>query len=293
MEHRAAQSEQSPEAGDHARGPFGSDEELFAAALGRAWRSRYRLAFLRLRRDPSGRWRWNWEAALTPLWLEYRRIPWWPVLYAILLTVGYSLGARIARIIDADETLVALLSITALCVGLQGWAGDWLVYHTVRRRVEKARARTDTLVAAGAMLGKSAPPDGLFSGAMRLFVAIGVVWFGIFTLVSGRNMNRMASDNMMKEQLRAVERAQVAYRKANAAYAPALSELDPVLVANARAIDVTLQMALVDTGFRVTATDAKGKRRCVLDVGIPSEGPYSGMAIALCGAPTPNGLIDR
>lgn len=273
-------------------GVLGDDELLYEAAVGRGWRSHYRAAFVRLHNTRGGGWRWNWEAALVPLWLDFRQIPGWVVLYALLLIVSFTVGSIIGTAIDLNGGLLGLAMLLLLATLVEGFAGDWLVYTSVLRAVGRAKQKEPDMDAVLRALIKRAPSPGILALSFRVMGGVVAVWFLTFTILSAHGINVQARLNEMKSLLHEVESAQQAYRQGHDGALPSIAELDGALIAKAQRAGLTLAIEPADSGVRLIVTDPKLPRRCILELGLPRVDDASAEPYPVCGRPKGSGALD-
>lgn len=274
-------------------GVLGDDELLYEAAVGRAWRTHYRAAFVRLHDPRAGGWRWNWEAALVPLWLDFRQIPGWVLLYLLLLFVSFSIGSAVGTAIDLNGGLLGVAMLLVLATLAEGYAGDWLVYTSVLRAVERAKQKEPDPDAVLRALIKRAPSSGAGALLLRMLGGLATVWFLAFIVLSGEGINRQARLNEMKALLREVQAAQQAYRDGHDGYAGSIEELAGDVRAKAQRAGLTLVAEPVDSTVRLIVTDPKLSRRCILELGTPRADGEPASPYPLCGRPKGSGALDQ
>lgn len=273
-------------------GVLGDDELLYEAAVGRAWRTHYRAAFARLHNPRGGGWRWNWEAALVPLWLDFRQLPGWVLLYALLLFVSFSIGSAVGTAINLDGGLLGVALLLVLATLIEGYAGDWLVYTSVLRAVERAKQKEPDADAVLRALIKRAPSSGMLALPLRVLGGLVTVWFLTFIVLSGAGINRQARLNEMKALLREVQTAQETYRAAHDGYAASIDELAGDAGAKAQRAALTLVVEPLDSAVRLIVTDPKLPRRCILELGAPRTSGEPAEPYPECGRPKGTSALD-
>ncbi len=208
-------------------GPSDADRErLLAAFIGRNWDRHYRASFAALRAGrPDLRARWNWAAALVPLWFAWRGL--YLAQVAVCVAVPVLFMILVHDVLTFGSDWISWASVYAVLGIVEGYWGDrWLL-----ARADRYLARVPSDGATDDAILKHLAKQGGGSLVGPLATVLGIYLVAVVLLPSLVNTMDPAYRAAMKSELRGLVEAQERYFTWRGSYAanfsvPVPSEAD-------------------------------------------------------------------
>ncbi len=149
------------------------DDELLAAYVGPSWEHHYRASFT-VADGQKRRFRFNWAAALVPMWLAWRHF--WLFQLALILVYPV-LIIGVASLLDWESNVLAsALTVIGVAI-LEGASGDRLVHQRAMRVIQRVRTQglaPDAELAAVRRAGSGSAVGVAVPAAILLLLGLGV-----------------------------------------------------------------------------------------------------------------------
>ncbi len=256
----------------NAAGPGDADRErLLAAFIGRNWDTHYRASFAALRQSRSPlRGRWNWAAALVPLWLSWRGLYLAQAAACVAAPVVFLLLAF--NVTSGEQDRLAWVGVYLILVAAEGYWGDrWLL-----ARADRYVSRVPRDVAPDEAVLKHLARQGGGSLVGPLAFVLGIYLVAAVLIPSLVNTMDPSYRAATKSELRSLVIAQERYFAWRGSYAPHIfapapsetdsSRMEPLFQPSLHEITVTMQLVGRD-GWYATARHAQLEEVCEIWVG--------------------------